>query len=394
MLFPDVERDLDYADHQMSEYEFLKRCQRTACQRVRELLEGWFQRYPEPDSGELRSRFRSGDDPHFRSSFWELYLHELLLRFDYSVEVHPKLDTEEDTSPDFLAARPEGEDIVVEATSTEKDTEEPDAATRRKEVVLDTINRLSHQDFILHLESRGATRNWPKRPPSGSGVRSQLKKWLDGLDYESLRSELEEEGLDAMPTLDFDLEGWKVRFTAVPRSREKRSAEREKIIGYRSPGAQWVDTSTPIRDRIRDKATRYGDVQRPYLIAVSMSDTGLDTIDLMDALFGDEVLQVSVSDREEPEYTFGRKPKGAWVGPQGEINTRVSAVLIGVGASPWRVARAPLILCHNPWAKQPLEGPITSLPEYVPEEGDYENKEGVHPRSVFDLPPGWPGPQS
>lgn len=386
MLFPEVERDIDYADQQMSNYEFLKRCQRAEFERVRELLENWFQRYPESDSKELKNRFRSGDEPQFRSSFWELYLHELLLRLGYSVEVHPELQTEENTSPDFLATPPEGESIIVEAASTKKSTEEPDAATRRKEVVLDTINRLSHSDFSLHLENRGATRNWPKHPPPGSRVRSKLKSWLDGLDYESLRSELEEEGLDTMPTLDFDLEGWKIRFTAVPRSREKRGTEREKIIGLRSPGIQWVDFSTPIRDSVRDKASRYGDIQRPYLVAVNMSDPGLDTVGIMDALFGSEVLQVSAPYGGKPEYTFSREPKGAWVGPKGEINTRVSAVLIGAGATPRSVATAPLVLCHNPWAKRLLEGPITSLPEYVPEEDTYEKREGTHPRSILGLP--------
>jgi hypothetical protein len=392
MLFPDVERDVDYADQAMSDYEFLKRCGRPECEKVRQVLENWFQRYPDHDSDELKSRFRSGEDSQFRSSFWELYLHALLLRLGYSVEVHPELETEEETKPDFRASPPDGKSIIVEAVAPRMQTEEPPEATQRKEVVLDTINKLSHPDFRLHMEEMGATRSWPDQSPSGSSVRSQLQGWLDDLDYESLRTELEENGLEAMPSLEFDLKGWQVRFTAVPRSEEKRGTERKNIIGPRSPNPQWIDSSTPLRERIRDKATRYGDIQQPYVVAVNVGDPGLDTIDIMDALYGDEVLVFNGSHEEGSEFELDRKPKGAWVSRQGEINTRVSGVLIGAHAKPWRIGKAPLVLCHNPWAQRPIEGAITSLPEYVDEEVTYQKVEGDSPRNIFDLDRDWPRP--
>lgn len=392
MLFPEVERDVDYAGSSMTDYEFLKRCGRPECENVREVLEDWFQRYPDDDSHELKSRFRSGDDPQFRSSFWELYLHELLLRLGYSVEVHPELETEEDTKPDFRASLPDGESIIVEAVSKRMKTEEPPEATRRKEVFLDTVTELSHSDFSLHMEEMDATRSWPDQPPSGSSVRSQLQGWLEDLDYERLRTELEENGLASMPRLEFDLEGWEVRFIAVPRSEEKRGTRQDNIIGLRSPTTQWIDSSTPLRKSIRRKATRYGKIDQPYVVAVNVSDPGLDTIDIMDALFGDEVLVFTGSPELDSEFEFGRKPEGAWVSREREINTRVSGVLVGADAKPLSIAEAPLVLCHNPWAQRPIEGPITSLPEFVGEEGTYKSIEGASPRDILDLNHVWPRP--
>jgi hypothetical protein len=389
MLFPNVERDIEFADQAMSDFEFLARCKRDECQNVRELMETWFSRYPEADSEDLRHRIQSDDERNFRSSFWELYIHELLVSLGYSVEVHPELDTEKETRPDFLAIAPSGREVIVEATSPTRDTEEPPAATRRKEVVIDTINDLDHPDFELSLETSG-TRSWPRQSPSGSAVRSELNRWLNTLEYNRLRRALEEQGLDAMPKKEFDLEGWKIRFTAIPRSEQKRGSESDSIIKVRFSGAQWVDSSSPIRKKIKDKATRYGDIDRPYVIAVNIDDPAIDEIDIMDALFGDEALQLHVDQEGKESTNMVRLPEGAWVYRTEQINTRVSAVLIGADVKPWRVAQAPLILCHNPWAQRECVGPITELVQYLPSDSRMKKVSGAHPRRILDLPAQWP----
>lgn len=388
MLIPSQEGDLQNSGRAISTYEFLKRCSRPECKRIRNQLEEWFGHYPGPDSEELKSRVRSGDEGHFRSAFWELYLHEFLRRLGYSVEVHPELETEGDKSPDFLARHPEDKNILVEAASTKKKTEEPSGPGQQKDEIIDAINELSHPCFRLRL-GESNLRSWPEEPPSRNRVQSELRQWLETLDYEPLRTMFEERGIEAMPEKKFDLRGWEVTFTAIPKPESQRGSEDERIIGLQNTGVQWVDTSTPIRKRIRDKAGRYGDVERPYVVAVNIADPMIDEIDIRDALFGDEVLQISMTDPPNAG-TMTRKPNGAWMGPQGPRNTRVSAVLLGLGVEPWRMAMAPLVLCHNPWAQRRVEGPLTALPEYKSTDEEYRKKEGVHPRSVFDLPIDWP----
>lgn len=388
MLIPGQERDLESAGRAMSTYEFLKRCSRPACRRIRDQLEEWFEHYPESDSDELKSRVRSGNEDHFRSAFWELYLHEFLRRLGYSVEVHPELDTEGGKRPDFLARHPDNENVLVEAASTKKKTEEPSGPGQQKDEVIDAINELSHPDFRLRL-GESNLRSWPEEPPSRNRVRAELRQWLETLDYQSLRAKLEEHGLEAMPEKELDLRGWEVTFTAIPKTVTQRGSEDGRIIGLQNTGVQWVDTSTPIRKRVREKAGRYGDVMRPYVVAVNIADPMIDEIDIREALFGDEVLQIPM-DAPPDAGTMTRKPNGAWIGPEGPINTRVSSVLLGIDVEPWRIAKAPLVLCHNPWAQRRIEGPLTALPEYKPTDEEYRKEEGAHPRSMFGLPAEWP----
>jgi len=381
MLIPKHERDIEVAGRGMSSFEFLKRCSRPACERIRSQLEEWFGRYPEAESDELKSRFRSEDEAQFLAAFWELYLHECLCQFGYTVEVHPELDTEGDERPDFLAQHPEEEDILVEAASTQMRTEEPSGPSQQKDEVIDAINELSHPDFRLQMKASGG-RSWPEEPPSRNRVQAELRQWLDTLDYEPLRTALEERSREAMPEKEFDLRGWEVTFVAVPKPQDQRDSEDDRIIGVEHPGVQWVDSSTPIRKRVREKATRYGEVERPYVVAVNIADPMIDEIDIFDALFGDETLLVSMVDPAEGGE-MKRVPNGAWRGPGGPRNTRVSAVLLGLNVEPWRVATAPLLLCHNPWAERRVGTPLTALPKYGSIEGEYRKGEGVRlPSSI------------
>jgi hypothetical protein len=52
-----------------------------------------------------------------------------------------------------------------------------------------------------------------------------------------------------------------------------------------------------------------------------------------------------------------RNPDGAWRGPQGPRNTRVSAVLYAQGITPWNLARTRASVIINPWARRPFEPP-------------------------------------
>jgi len=258
-----------------------------------------------------------------------------------------------------------------------------------KEVFVDTVNKLDHPDFGLRLEEVGV-RGWPDEPPSGSSVRSELGRWLNSLDYNRLRLAFEKKGLDAMPVKEFDLKGWGVRFTAIPRTGDQRGSDSRSIIKIRQSGLRCVDASTPIRKKVQDKATRYGDLDRSYVIAVNITDPMLDEIDIMDALFGDEVLSYSVSKEGDESVRMDRKSEGAWVYKGEEMNTRVSAVLIGADVKPWKVAVSPLVLFHNPWAQKGCKGPITQLREYVAGDGEMKKTSGLPPRNIFDLPASWP----
>ncbi len=105
----------------------------------------------------------------------------------------------------------------------------------------------------------------------------------------------------------------------------------------------------------------------PYIVAINViNEFGVDNIDISNALFGEEQI-IFIRKNRVTEELFQRKPNGAWYGPNGPQNTRVSAVLIAINLSPWKIAKITPVLWHNPWAKYPLPSDIWQLSQMVPD---------------------------
>src|SRR5436190_18379049 len=101
-LFDDILRSQrGPATHTEDTFSFLNHSAWHASEGVRNLLESFFRRYPSSESAELKSNFKT----QFDSAFFELYLHELLLRLGCEVTVHPTLNGT-GAKPDFLARFP------------------------------------------------------------------------------------------------------------------------------------------------------------------------------------------------------------------------------------------------------------------------------------------------
>ena len=150
MLFPEVERsDTGPPSYSEPKYSYLHRSARPEAERVRACLETWFTHYPADERPAFIAAFQSLIDAQFTAAAYELYLHELLLRLGYQVEVHPENPTGKPGRPDFLAKHSNSSDIYVEAVLS---TDVSDAARRaeaRKAVVYDSLNALGPTDFFI-----------------------------------------------------------------------------------------------------------------------------------------------------------------------------------------------------------------------------------------------------
>ena len=109
-----------------STYLYLAGSERRSMVSCRDLLETWFARYPIQDQDNLRSLFRYD----FDAAFFELLMHELLLRLDGEVHVHPDLGTGLSTRPDFLVLPADESPYVVEVTVANDESDE-EAGVRR-----------------------------------------------------------------------------------------------------------------------------------------------------------------------------------------------------------------------------------------------------------------------
>lgn len=138
--------------------------------------------------------------------------------------------------------------------------------------------------------------------------------------------------------------------------------------GQRAPGPGANSPHLQIRQSIQDVASQCGKVDLPFIIAMDViSELGVDDIDISNALLGEEQSSVVFRDNSPLRRRPGRKRNGAWRGPKGPVNRRVSAVLVAVNLSPWNFAKVIPRLWHNPWAKYPLTQDIWPLPQLVPE---------------------------
>lgn len=385
-LFDDIRRDYTgVAGYSEPEFVYLNRSARPEANLIRALLEVWFSRYPQAEAVDLRARFRSSNDLQHSSAFFELFLHELLLRLGLYPQIHPAVPLTTTRRPDFVIKSPLSKSFYMEAVVASNTSEDKYAARARMNVVYDSINRLHSPDFFIGMDIQGT----PQTPPPAGPIRSFLSKRLAGLDPDEMMTLLES-GLDALPHWHYKYEDWKIDFYPIPKSPENRGKPGTRPIGLMFHGPQFMDSRTAIRGALCAKAGRYGDLDLPYVVAVNALDRSTDFTDVMEALFGKEkyILDFPRSRSNESEMT--RELDGVWTSKSGPRYTRLSAALVVIGLSPWNLPRANIRLYHNPWANLPYNSELTLLPQAVPLTGQMKLEDGKSLSDVFDLPYEWP----
>jgi len=359
-LFDEIVRDYsgpkDYAE---SDFHYLNRSVRSESENIRVLLEKWFQHVPSQSRPELRSRFRDKDSRQHASAFFELYMHELLNRLNFRIQLHPGIPGSP-AHPDFLVFRNKRHLLYLEATAATSSDSETGARARENQVY-DSLNRMESPNFFIGLTVHGA----PNSPPPGRRIREFLEQKLARSDPDKVTEEWKKHGKQALPSWKWNYEGWKIEFFAVPKVPDARGKPGVRPIGIHCR-AEFTAAHNAIRNSIKDKARKYGNLDLPYVIAANyVNDFGADDIDITNALFGEEQFAVRRHGVNVMHVTPGRKRNGVWWGPHGPQNRGVSAVLITVNLTPWTMARVTPVVWHNPWANSALLQDIWPLCQRV-----------------------------
>lgn len=360
MLFSNTSRtNSEVREYSESAYAHLDRTARPAFQKVREMLESWANRLPSAEVGEFVQRLTSGDDLLFHSAVLELYMHELLMSTSHAVVFHPEIPGTT-KRPDFLATTGNGDETVFECTVATEESSKKRSSNARLNAVYEAINKISCPDFFLSLDIDGT----PASPVSGKRWRESIQRWVDSLDYESLvkLGPIPDEG--KIPSLDLEHDGLQLKITPIPKKASARGKE-GRPIGVQAFEGCWVTSHLEIRDTIKDKASRYGLLHRPYVIVVNCLGEHADNEEISEAMFGHE---------------------GLWKNSDSPSHTRVSAVLAVRHLLPWSLGTAEAWLFHNPYATHRYNGPLTVLPQMT----QTSAIEGVHPRSLLGIDPQWP----
>ena len=387
MIFSDTDRKFNgpkpYGE---SDFEYLDRSARIESERVRNTISEWLINFPKSDRHELISRLKSGDHINFLSASFELYIHEILIRLGYEISSHPSTSSEKTTRPDFLAhdART-GEQFYVEAVLATDQSNAGRAAESRKNIVIDSINKLSSPNFYLALSAAGD----PKTTPSAKKLKKKLTKWLSELDPDEVLKNKEIDGNEAFPRIEITQDGWNVGFIAIPKSPERRGVENSTTVGSIFNGVRWMGTWESIRDAVLKKGNRYGDLDLPFLDAVNVGQFNISNIDVMQALYGQEQF-IFNSNKLDRDPRMVRSPNGVWSGPEGVRYRRVSGVIISPEITPWTYRARNICTYINPWANLKVSGSLFKLSHAQARESAMEWIEGTHPGELLGLHEGWP----
>jgi len=385
MIFSDYQRtDTSPKTNRENDFAFLDRSARPEIERVRQFLEELVQQYPSEARAETTARIQSGNDTHFKSSVFELLLYAFLFRLGYSLRPHPELQNGSNARPDFHVTAPTGEEFYLEAVLASPNDGTDPAAQARIGTTLDVLSTASHQNFMVAVEMEGV----PLTQPSGARLRNAALAWLDSLDPDAVIADIDSNGLFSGPIFNWSHEDWEVLLRAIPLKRERRG-KATTLIGVLDGGGGITDEWTPIRDALKFKGSKYGPLDKPFLVAVNFASFHLDPIDEMQALYGQEQFSFSMTDPTR-EPRFHRAPNGAWHGKSGPQAVRVSGAWLFNDLNPYTVASRRNTIYFNPWAAHQLPSILRQFPHAIDEDGKMRWRDGMSLRECFGLSERWP----
>jgi len=380
--------DLDPSLYLESHFDYLDRTARPPFTAVRSQMEEWLAQTSHSHRRDLAARLQSRDDHHFEAAFFEMYLGALFAALGYQVQRHPRAGSR-GRRPDFLVKHADFLPTLVEAATVDELTAPARAARNRLIAIYDMLNTLHTPDFFFRIDTDGE----PSTPVPLRTLRRHVEHFVQSIEYVNVSQAATDHGLDGMPTMTFDHAGCHIEISVIPVSPARRGAINHRRVGLIGPVGGWIDDRTPIRDKIRLKANRYGHIRRPLVIAINAAGRHLDNIDIMEALFGRETFTFPGDQHgRSGEPVMTRQRDGAWVGPGGPHNRRVSAVLIVSSLLPWTLtadAHAPAIYL-NPWARYPITSQLSRINAYLPKDGRMELRRGDAMHNLLRLPEHWP----
>lgn len=385
MLFAKKERTLEGgAPYGMVPFTYLDLSSRVEAERVRQLLDRMLEVYPEAKRNGLANRLRSDEVDVHHSAFLELSLFSLFSRNGFSVvDLEPDIPGTE-RRPDFLVQAPSGQRFYVEAVLATGMSDNELRGIKFREQVRRTLDEIVHKDFLLGLHESRA----PGRQVKTTEIRRQVERWLHGLSKADVQAAIVAKS-PAGYMLSLSAGDTSVQVSAFPRSMPASRRPR-RGVGVISHAVRFAESpAEAIRAKVKKKASRYGNLDLPYYIAVDATNDLVQEEDFEDALFGTLMYVASAKGTGYVDRLV-RARDGVFLGPNGPVATRVTGTLCFNRLEPWRVAQCSTRVIENPWAQQTLGLEGLSLPIARVSAGRLTTQNGSTLWDLLGLWPSWP----
>jgi hypothetical protein len=377
LVFDDIERDqAGPASQSDTQFSYLNRSSRIEAERVRGLIEDWISRYPAEHRKALTTRMRSTIDSAHYSAFFELALHEMLLSTGHNIlEVEPTVPHSQN-KPDFLVCTAEDTCFYLEAAVSMNEVPQKVTANKRLSKAVGIIDRADAKFHYLDLQIDGK----PTQEVKLGHLRSELTNWIARLPNT--------EEAKAVPAFIYEEYGMKLTVSALLRRTPLQ--ERDRAIGIQGLEPYWATSGEGVRESVKKKASRYGNLAAPYVVAINAMGNHQGEEDAIDAMFGSPCVVIRTYEDGRVEHRNSRNPDGVWHGRGFPRKKGLSAILSTERFYPWSVGQRRARLIRNPWATSPFPACSFRVDEMNLVKSHLMRIHGQSFSEIFGLPPNWP----
>ena len=279
-LFHDFERTHEGSyDLNESAFSFFNRSAADVPAGARVLCERWFDDYSNDASAteikRFRSSFRSKRGTQDYAAWFELLMHQILVRLGFSVDIHPVPPATMHT-PDFTATsvqqagRPNGSRILMEATVVSPKSG-PFARSRFEADAQRKLAQLELTNFVVFVDSvTGKLDKFLRKHQLFGPFREVLGMY----DPDGVQRVLDTDGYDARPTPTIRINGWELTVSPWPKSPDRRTPTKGQVLSWPDGAAEDATCVPQARKEIKTRSRKYGPLGDPLILAINPSNPG------------------------------------------------------------------------------------------------------------------------
>lgn len=369
-MFDDIERTIKGpAPNTASRFAWINECSEGDAEAVRQQVEVMLDKYPNADRDSLIVRLRSDDDSVHLSAFLELTLHEWVLAQGHKIlAIEPELPNTE-KRPDFLVQTPDGSKYYLEAVARQAEDD-------RLAGIQDAIDAIDSPVY-LNVTIKGQ----PERTLSAQKIAKKIECFL-----KQFNPAVE---IDAWVPLRWEQDG--VRFDVSPLFLKSAKNPDDRTIGLYSTGAHRMSSSGDLEKVLKTKASRYGELPVPYVVATTTDDLTTNLYELTAALFGTTCVAINQGNPGDPGRVI-RNANGIWHGQEHQwTNTGLSAVVLIPALNMSNLAVGKPLLMLHPDPRHGFDPDWLDCEVHAIVDGNIQRiKKGPALGEKIGLPEGWP----